>query len=224
VSSIAERYRQIRAEVPSTVTIVLAAKMQQAEHVREAIYAGADNIGHNYVQQAVTMHAALGADAHRARWHLIGTLQKNKINKALPVCDTVQTIDSAEIAGAIDARMIRAGKQSMPVLVEVNSGNEPSKGGVPPTLDALVPLVRSLAALERVVPHGLMTMAPYDDDPEKSRPYFRATRELLEGLRRELPELPLDTLSMGMSHSYRVAIEEGATMVRIGSAVFGARE
>ena len=221
--SIAENFRRLRAEIPATVTIVLAAKTRSAGEVREAMAAGATDIGYNSVQEAAAMHASLGADAGRLRWHLIGHLQSNKINKVLPVFDAIQTVDSVELAAAIDRR-ITAADRVLPVLIEVNAAGEPGKSGVAADTAAVASLAAGIAAFPRLRLDGLMTMGPADASAEELRPYFRRTRELLDHLRRQnLPRASLNTLSMGMSDSYHVAIEEGATMVRLGTVVFGPR-
>ncbi len=221
--SIAQRYTQLRDEIPDHVTIVLAAKTRTADEVREAVGAGARHVGHNYVQEAVAMHQAFGADAGRVQWHLIGHLQKNKINKALPVVDMIQTIDSVRMVHEIDKRLQPAGKTTLPVLLEINSGDETAKTGIAPRLDPLVEIADAVMQSPVLRLRGLMTMAPYFDDPESARPYFARTRRLLEQLRDRFPEADLRVLSMGMSATYTVAVEEGSTMVRLGSVVFGPR-
>lgn len=222
--SIAENYRRLREEIPGHVTIVLAAKTRMAREVAEAIEAGATDIGHNYVQEAGSMHAALGDAAARVRWHMIGHLQKNKINKALPVVDMIQTIDSARAAEAVDKRVEAAGKAAVEVLIEINSGGELSKSGLRADYDAVCGVARGVAALPHLRLRGLMTMGPFLDDPEGMRPCFRATKRIFDRLGREgIPGVRMEILSMGMSDSYRVAIEEGSTMVRLGTIVFGPR-
>jgi pyridoxal phosphate enzyme (YggS family) len=222
--SIAERYCRIRAELSPHVTIVLAAKTRSVDEVKQAISAGATDIGFNYVQEAAAMRAALGEDAGRVRWHLIGHLQTNKINKALPLFDMLQTVDSAGLAAAIDERAVAAGTQVIPVLIEVNAAGESGKTGVSPDIAALRELAATISQLPHLRLGGLMTMGPADATAEELRPFFKAARELVERLRTEgLPNVHLSTLSMGMSDSYRVAVDEGATMVRLGSVVFGER-
>lgn len=230
MSSIAETYRDLRAEVPDDVTIVLAAKKRTPDEVREAIDAGATDFGHNYVQEAAAMIEALGDDARRARWHMIGHLQKNKINQALPIFDVVQTVDSLKAARAIDSRVERAGKQVVPVLLEINVAGEAAKAGITPEahepFEAYLPdLLREMAKLEHLRLEGLMTMGPAGGDAESMRPYFRRVRAWRDACRAlELPRAPMTHLSMGMSGSYRAAIEEGATMIRVGTLIFGERD
>lgn len=222
--SIAQRYRELRDEIPDHVTIVLAAKTRTSDEVREAIEAGAGHVGHNYVQEAVAMHRAFGEQARRVHWHLIGHLQKNKINKVLPVVDMIQTVDSVRLVDEIDRRAQAAGRSGLPVLLEINSGDEAAKAGVAPRLEPVVEVADAVMRASALQLRGLMTMAPYFDAPELARPYFARTRQLLEQLRERLPDAHLTTLSMGMSDTYRVAIEEGSTMVRLGSVVFGPRD
>ena len=222
--SIKENYQRIRAEVPEHVTIVLAAKTRTVEEVIEAINAGATHIGENYVQEAEAMYAALGERLNEVEWHLIGALQKNKINKALPIFDVFQTVDSLEKAKAIDTRVARLGKV-LPVYIEVNIGSEDSKAGMPPEYEAIEQLVREVASLEHLRLEGIMTMGVFSPDPEESRPYFRQAKKIFDQLSSlDIPNVSLNTLSMGMSDSYQVAIEEGSNMIRLGTVVFGARQ
>lgn len=221
--SIAETYQRLRSEIPAHVTIVPAAKMRSAAEMLEVIEAGATDLGHNYVQEAELARQALGDAAQRVRWHLIGHLQTNKINKALQVFDVFQTVDSLETARAIDARASRLGRV-VPVYIEVNSASEASKSGVAPEFETLATLARGVGALEHVRLEGLMTMGPLSADEDAVRRAFRKTRQLFERLRElDLPGACLETLSMGMTDSYWIAIEEGATMVRPGTIVFGSR-
>lgn len=222
--SISQNYQRIRAGIPEHVTIVLAAKTRTVEEVIEAIEAGATHIGENYVQEAESMYQALEERVNEVEWHLIGALQKNKINKALPIFDLVQTIDSFEKAKAIDTRVARLGKV-LPVYIEVNIGSEDSKAGMPPEYESIEQLVRDMASLEHVRLEGIMTMGVFSADPEDSRPYFRQAKKIFDQLSSlDIPNVSLKTLSMGMSDSYQVAIEEGSTMIRLGTVVFGARE
>jgi len=213
--SIAENYQKIREEVPDHVTIVLAAKTQTPQKIAEAIEAGATDIGENYVQEAGRVHQALGETARRLRWHMIGHLQRNKVNKALPVFDVFQTISSATLAKAIDQRADRI----YPVHIEINSGREPQKSGVMP--EEAEELIRRVADLTNVRVKGLMTMGPRFGDPEDARPYFRETKKLFDHIDSlNIPKVEMKVLSMGMSNAYKVAIEEGSTMIRPGSIVF----
>jgi PLP dependent protein len=206
-------------ELPPGVALVAAAKSRTPAEVLEAVEAGVSIIGENYVQEAAAAVAAVG---RRAAWHFIGRLQKNKVKKAVEIFDLVETVDSAALAGEIDRRAGERGR-IMPVFIEVNSGREPQKAGVLP--ETAESLVRELAALPHVRVEGLMTMGPETGDPEASRPYFRLTRQLFDSLKAlAIPGVELARLSMGMSHSYRVAVEEGANLVRIGTLIFGPRD
>jgi len=221
--SIADTYRRLRSEIPRHVTIVVAAKTRSVPEMLEVIEAGATDIGHNYVQEAEQARAALGPAAGRVRWHLIGHLQTNKINKALQVFDVIQTVDSLDTARAIDKRAAVLGLV-VPVYIEINSAVEASKSGVVPELEAVIALARGVCALKHVRLEGLMTMGPLNGDDDQVRAAFRKTHCLFERLRElELSGAHLHTLSMGMTDSYRSAIEEGATMVRPGTIVFGPR-
>ena len=228
--SITENYQKIREEIPEDIIVVVASKTRTPEEIVEAIEAGATDIGENYVQEAEKMKQELGEKANTIKWHMIGHLQKNKINKALPVFDVIQTIDSLGKAQAIDKRAERAGKSVIPVLVEINIGSEDSKAGVKPEEhepfeEYMEKLIRDASRLEHLRVEGLMTMGPRFGNPEDSRPYFRRTREIFEKIRGlNIPNVDMKYLSMGMTNSYRVAIEEGSNMVRIGTAIFGGRK
>jgi len=215
---IAENVRLILEELPPGIELVAAAKSQPVDKILESVDAGVRIIGENYVQDAVAHFAAVGG---RVRWHFIGHLQKNKAKKAVEIFDMIETVDSPELAAELDKRCAALGK-ILPVLVEVNSGREPQKAGVFP--ERAEGLVRELAAFGNLRVEGLMTMGPFEGNPEDARPYFRETRAVFEALRAmAIPGVSMSRLSMGMTNSYRVALEEGATMVRIGTKIFGAR-
>jgi pyridoxal phosphate enzyme (YggS family) len=208
----------ILRQLPPGIELVAAAKTRTAAEILEAIEAGVGIIGENYVQEAADVFPAIGG---RARWHFIGHLQTNKVKKAVEIFDLVETVDSIALGREIDKRSAAAGK-TIDILVEVNSGREPQKAGVLP--EEAEPLVRSLAALPHLRVRGLMTMGPFEGDPEDSRPYFKETRRVWEALKiQAIPGTEMRYLSMGMTNSWRVAVEEGATMVRIGTAIFGPR-
>jgi hypothetical protein len=199
--------------------VVAAAKMRTPDEVRAVLAAGISIVGENYVQEAEAAQAAVSRAA--AKWHLIGHLQRNKAKDAVRLFDLIQTVDSIRLAEAVDAASHALGRVT-PILVEVNSAREPQKSGVLP--EDATDFVRALERLEAVRVVGLMTMGPLVADPEALRPPFRDTKRLFDGLRRlALERAQMQILSMGMSESYRVAIEEGATMVRIGTALFGLR-
>jgi pyridoxal phosphate enzyme (YggS family) len=216
---IAENVRAILAELPPGVELVVAAKTRTAAEILEAVEAGVRIVGENYVQEAEDIVQVIGA---RARWHFIGHLQTNKAKRAVEVFDLIETVDSAGLAREIDKRSAAAGKV-MPIFIEVNSGREPQKFGVLP--EDVEYLVRGISALGHIRVTGLMTMGPFEGDPEDSRSYFKATKKVWDTLRKlALPGVEMRHLSMGMTNSWRVAVEEGATMVRIGTAIFGPRE
>lgn len=218
MGAIADNVKAILAELPPGVELVAAAKTRTPAEILEALDAGVTTIGENYVQEAAAVVPAIG---RRARWHLIGHLQTNKAKKAVELFDLVETVDSLDLGRELDKRAAATGR-TMEVLIEVNSGREPQKAGVLP--DDAEALVRALAALPRLRVLGVMTMGPFEGDPEDSRPYFRETRRVFEDLRmRDIPGADMRHLSMGMSHSWRVAVEEGASLVRIGTAIFGPR-
>jgi pyridoxal phosphate enzyme (YggS family) len=215
---IADNVRTILAELPPGVELVAAAKTRTAAEITAAIDAGVKIIGENYVQEAADAFATVGP---RARWHFIGHLQTNKVKRAAEVFDLIETVDSVGLAREIDKRSAAISKV-MPVLIEVNSGREPQKFGVLP--ENVEPIIRAVAAFKNVRVAGLMTMGPFAGNPEDSRPYFKETKKVWDALRAlSIPGVEMRHLSMGMTNSYRVAIEEGANMVRIGTAIFGPR-
>ncbi|MDD8027056.1 MAG: YggS family pyridoxal phosphate-dependent enzyme [Acidobacteriota bacterium] len=218
MSLIRDNVRRILAELPPGVELAAAAKTRKPEEVIEAVEAGVRIIGENYVQEAQAARAAVGS---RCAWSLIGHLQTNKAKKAVEIFDMIETVDSLDLARELDKRCAAAGR-ILPILLEINSGEEGQKAGVrPPEAEALL---RAAAAFPNLRVRGLMTMGPFEGDPEDSRPYFQTTRVLFEAFRGlDLPGVKMDILSMGMSHSYRVAVAEGATRVRIGTAIFGPR-
>ena len=217
--SIEERARRLLSEIPPGVTVVAAAKMRTPDEVRAVLAAGVSIVGENYVQEAASAQAAVSRAV--ARWHLIGRLQRNKAKDAVRLFDLIQTVDSVRLAEAVDAAS-RALGRIMPVLVEINSGRDSQKAGALP--EDAADLVRALERFEAVRVVGLMTMGPLVADPEALRPAFRETKRLFDELGRNgLRHAQMQILSMGMSDSYRVAIEEGATMVRVGMALFGPR-
>ncbi len=215
---IAERVKTLLAELPSHVELVAAAKSRSPQEVLEAVAAGVKIIGENYVQEAEAAQAAVG---RRVKWHFIGHLQTNKVKKAVGIFDLIETVDSIKLGREIDKRS-RERNQVMPVLIEINSGREPQKFGVVP--EEAESLIRSLALLPNIRVEGLMTMGPETGEAEDSRPYFRVTRELFDRIANlAIPDVAMTRLSMGMSHSYRAAVEEGATIIRLGTILFGPR-
>ena len=217
-ASFAASVRVLLESLPPGVSVVGAAKSRTVEQVRVAIRGGVSCIGHNYVQEAEAMIPLI---EEPVRWHMIGHLQRNKVKKAVKLFDVIETVDSWRLAEEIETRCA-AIEKVITVLVEVNSGREASKTGVPPA--QLEELVWKLSELPHVRVQGLMTMGPRFGLPENSRPYFRLTREAFDTLAAaDIPDTEMRYLSMGMSNSYRVAIEEGANVVRLGSLLFGQR-
>ncbi|MCK5082733.1 MAG: YggS family pyridoxal phosphate-dependent enzyme [Candidatus Omnitrophica bacterium] len=221
---IKENYLKIKKEIPDYVKVVLAAKLKTAEEISEVISAGEEIIGENYVQEAEKMYEALGEQAKKTKWHMIGPLQKNKINKALKVFDCIETIDSVELAEAVNKRAAVI-KREVPVFIEINIGSEITKSGVKPEYEIIEKLAKSILGLNHLKLEGLMTVGPRTGDPEEVRPYFRKTKEIFDKLK-NIGTLNVDLkyLSMGMSNSYRIAIEEGANIVRLGTVIFGERK
>jgi hypothetical protein len=210
---------QILSELPDGVELIAAAKTRKPEEVLEAIEAGIKIIGENYVQEAESAYAVVG---NRAKWHFIGHLQRNKVKKAVRIFDMIETVDSIEIAKEIDKRCAQIGK-TMPILIEINSGREKQKSGIYP--EKAEHLAKEISALPNIRVMGLMTMGPRFGNPEDSRPYFVETRKLFERIKElNLPNIEMRYLSMWMTNSYKIALEEGANIVRIGSKIFGERE
>ena len=210
---------KILSELPSGVQLVAAAKTRKAEEVLEAVESGVKIVGENYVQEAEKIYEIIG---NKAKWHFIGHLQKNKVKKAVRLFDMIETVDSLEMANEIDKRCAQIGKV-MPVLVEINSGHEEQKSGVSP--EKTEQLVRGISGLQNIRVMGLMTMGPRFGNPEDSRPYFVETRRIFERIKKlNLPNIQMSYLSMGMTNSYKIALDEGANIVRIGSKIFGERD
>jgi pyridoxal phosphate enzyme (YggS family) len=203
---------------PSSVKLVTVTKTIDIEQIRVAVAAGAAVLGENRVQEAREKIERLG---NVASWHLIGTLQSNKAKYAVKLFDLVHSVDTLELAKEIDRQAARIGK-TQDVLIEVNIAGEASKSGVP--LNAAIDLVRDAAGLKHIRIKGLMTMPPYSENPEDSRQHFRKLRELSGSVTKDnVHGVSMQVLSMGMSGDFEVAVEEGATLVRVGTAIFGER-
>lgn len=216
LTQIARAVEQFLTRLPPEVTMEVACKGRMVEEVEAAYQAGVHHFAHNYVQEAQAMLPALSFEAD---WHMIGHLQRNKVSKAIDLFTMIESVDSLRLAEELDQRCAHASKK-MPILLEINSGREANKTGIfPQELDALV---EGLSNLSHLHLEGLMTMGPRYGDPKDSRPYFIETRKLFESLKgKNLPYVSMRWLSMGMSNSYLVAIEEGANLIRIGTAIFG---
>jgi pyridoxal phosphate enzyme (YggS family) len=217
--SIEENVRKILKELPEGIELVAAAKTRTPEEIMQAAEAGVQIIGENYVQEARRAFEIVG---RRVKWHFIGHLQRNKAKKAIQIFDMIETLDSLDLAAEIDYRSREAGK-TMPVLIEINSGEETQKFGVMP--DQAERLIQDTSRFENIKIQGLMTMGPAFGDPEEARPYFIETKNIFDRIRSlDIPKVEMRYLSMGMTNSYRVAIEEGANIVRIGTRIFGPRD
>lgn len=216
---IKQNVAELLAEIPEGVELVVAAKARTPQEVLEAVQAGVTIIGENYVKDAKEAHELVGK---RAKWHFIGTLRKHNVRKtALEIFDMIESVDSLEIASEIDKKCAQLDK-TMPILIEVNSGRESQKSGVLP--EDAERLIREISALRNVRVMGLMTMGPRFGNPEDCRPYFTETRTISEKIRAlKLQNVEMKYLSMGMTNSYKVALEEGANIIRIGTRIFGER-
>lgn len=218
MDKIKESVINILDTIPADVQLIAAAKTRTLEEVEAAIQAGVTHIGYNYVQEAIPIIQAIG---NRATWHMIGHLQRNKAKLAVQHFNMIETVDSLRLAQALDRRCREIGKK-IPILIEINSGREGAKTGVLP--EEVDELAAHISTFGNIHVEGLMTMGPIYGDPEGSRPYFKATRQVFERLRvQNLTNVTMRYLSMGMSNSYQIAIEEGANIVRIGTKLFGAR-
>jgi pyridoxal phosphate enzyme (YggS family) len=226
--SIAENIKAIEARMaaaaakagrkPSSVKLVAVTKNVDSESIKEAAAAGAAILGENRVQEARDKIEKLGSIAS---WHLIGALQSNKAKYAVKLFDLIHSVDSIGLARELDKQASKIGK-IQDVLIEVSIAGEETKAGA--AIKGVMALVREAAGLRNISIKGLMTIPPFLDDPEAVRPYFRSLRELAARIAHEnIPGVSLRELSMGMSNDFEVAIEEGATMVRVGTAIFGER-
>ena len=195
-----------------------AAKARTPEEIMRAAQAGVKIVGENYVQEAL---AAINVVGHRVKWHFIGHLQRNKVKKAVEIFDMIETVDSLELSEEIDKRCSQH-ERIMPVLIEINSGREEQKFGVFP--EDAEDFIKEISGLKNIKIEGLMTMGPMFGDPEDARPYFVETKKLFDKIKTlNLSGIEMKYLSMGMTNSYQVAIEEGANIVRIGTKIFGPR-
>ena len=227
--AVAERYRRIKDQLAQaaadsgrpgdSVRLLAVSKRMPLESLLAAYQAGAREFGENYVQEALTKIDRLPLDA---RWHLIGHLQSNKAKRAAEAFHTVQTLDRPSVAAALE-KAAAARQARVEVLLQVNVGGEGSKSGAAP--DATVELARRMVEWPHLQLRGLMTIPPYHPDAEQVRPHFRALRELRDRIAAlKLPGIEMTELSMGMSHDFPVAVQEGATVVRVGTAIFGDRD
>jgi PLP dependent protein len=224
VNNIAVNLRSVRERIeaaavkvgrdPGEVKVIAVSKSHPADALRQAINAGCGLLGENKVQEAEGKIAELGRKA--AEWHLIGHLQSNKARKAVQLFDVIHTVDSVEIAERLDRICGEAGRDSLRILVQVDIAGEETKSGI--AEDDLTVLSDFLQTCRHLKFEGLMIIPPYFADPEATRPFFKRIREIRDNV------IPGGALSMGMSHDFEVAVEEGATIVRVGTAIFGQRE
>lgn len=215
-----ERARSVGRDA-AEIKLIAVSKTHPPETLRRAIRAGASDLGENRVQEADEKIAELGQRS--ARWHLIGHLQANKARRAVALFDLIHSLDSASLARRLDRLCEEAGREVLPVLIQVDLGDETTKSGV--SEKELPELIEVVGACRRLRLTGLMTLPPFFEDTERVRPFFRRLREMRDALSaREVFGAGRGELSMGMSHDYEVAIEEGATFVRVGTAIFGERQ
>jgi pyridoxal phosphate enzyme (YggS family) len=231
--SIAENIAQVQERIAAAarraarnleeITLMGVSKTFPVERIREAYAAGLRVFGENRVQEFAGKANAL-RDLADSEWHLIGHLQTNKAAKATELFDAVDSVDSARMAEKLNASAESAGK-TLSVLIEINVGGEQAKSGVAPDSDGLEQILQGAPRWGSLKIRGLMTVPPYAEDPEGSRPYFRQLRLIRDSVAaRNLPQIGMAVLSMGMSHDFEVAVEERATCVRVGTAIFGKRE
>jgi pyridoxal phosphate enzyme (YggS family) len=230
--SIAENCSEVRERIdvaarrakrrPEEIKLMAVSKTFPAERVREAYEAGLRLFGENRVQELAGKIDAL-RDLHDAEWHLIGHLQTNKAAKATELFVAIDSVDSLRLAQKLNAAAQQLGKK-LTVLIEINVGGEEAKSGVAPESRELEELLAAAPKLDHLEFCGLMTVPPFTENPQKARPYFRKLRDLRDQIAaRRLLAVGMNTLSMGMSHDFEVAIEEGSTCVRVGTAIFGNR-
>jgi pyridoxal phosphate enzyme (YggS family) len=231
--SIVENVARVREQIattarragrnPDEITLMGVSKTFPAERIREAHAAGLRVFGENRVQEFADKAGPLN-DLANSDWHLIGHLQSNKTAKAAELFGAVDSVDSVRIAERLNAAAEKAAKK-LPILIEINVGGEEAKSGVSRGSEELEKILLSAVRWDSLSVRGLMTVPPYSGDPEGARSFFRQLREIREQIAsRRLPAIAMDVLSMGMSHDFEVAIEEGSTCVRVGTAIFGVRE
>ncbi|HLJ89632.1 MAG TPA: YggS family pyridoxal phosphate-dependent enzyme [Candidatus Angelobacter sp.] len=225
IAHIRSRIAQAAARVgrkPESITLMGVSKTIEPERIRQAYDAGIRFFGENRVQEFAEKIDSL-RDLHDAEWHLIGNLQSNKAKKAAEIFGAVDSVDSLRLAERLEQSAAQADK-TLPILVEIKVSPEESKGGIPLDSPELESLLLAAPRLPHLQVRGLMTVPPHTDDPEGARPYFRVLRDLRDSIdARKLPGIRMDVLSIGMSHDFEVAIEEGSTCVRVGTGIFGAR-
>jgi pyridoxal phosphate enzyme (YggS family) len=230
LQTMSERFEDVRGRIataarrcnrsPDEIRLIAVTKTHPIETIKKAVALGISDLGENRVQEAEEKIVELRREA--VRWHLVGHLQANKARRAVVLFDVIHSLDSATLAQRLDRICGEEGREEFPVLIQIDLAGEESKTGV--ATDELPALLQALNGCRRLRLIGLMTLPPYFEDPEYARPFFKALRELRDDLRRQgnFGNLPGE-LSMGMTHDFEIAVEEGATMVRVGTAIFGER-
>ena len=207
---------------PEEITLMAVSKTFPADRIHEAYQVGIRHFGENRVQEFAGKIERL-RDLGDAQWHMIGHLQTNKAGKAAELFSTIDSVDSLKLAEKLNDSASKSGKK-LAVLIEVNVGGEAAKSGTPPESPELERLLSAAPGLDHLEIRGLMTIPPFTEDPQNARPFFRKLRELRDQIAaRKFPGVRMEVLSMGMSHDFEVAIEEGSTCVRVGTAIFGDR-
>jgi PLP dependent protein len=225
VTAVRERIARAAARVrrdPASITLMAVSKTVEPERIRQAYQAGIRVFGENRVQEFAEKAAAL-ADCKDAQWHLIGHLQSNKARKSAEIFSAIDSVDSLRLAEKLNQAAKEAGKK-LNVLIEIKVGEEESKAGIPIGDPELERILCAAPQLEHLQIRGLMAVPPFTEAPDGARLFFRALRDLRDTIAaRNLPAVRMDVLSMGMSHDFEVAIEEGSTCLRVGTAIFGVR-
>jgi pyridoxal phosphate enzyme (YggS family) len=215
-----ERAARGKGRAPEEITLIAVSKTQPVELLKLALEANARDFGENRVQEADEKITEVGREA--ARWHLIGHLQANKARRAVALFDLIHSLDSIALAVRLDRLCIEAGREELPVLIQVDLAGEATKTGA--SEEELPELVETVKAAQRLSLRGLMTLPPFFDDAEQARPFFRRLRELRDALEASGAfGAHRGELSMGMSNDFEIAVEEGATLVRVGTSIFGER-
>src|SRR5215813_8725965 len=207
---------------PNLITLMAVSKVVEPERIHQAYEAGIRVFGENRVQEFADKTSAV-QDLAQAEWHLIGHLQSNKANRAAGLFHAIDSVDSLRLAQKLDQASQQAGK-ILPILIEINVGGEENKSGIAPDSPELEKMLKAASSLQHLEVRGLMTIPPYTEQPEGARPYFQKLRDLRDQIAsRSVPRIQMDVLSMGMSHDFEIAIEEGSTCIRVGTAIFGER-
>jgi pyridoxal phosphate enzyme (YggS family) len=229
--TLAEQFANVRGRIeaaalrckrsPDQITLVAISKTHPSDVIRSGLDLGIRDFGENRVQEAEGKIAELGRNA--ARWHLVGHLQANKARRAVSLFDLIHSLDSVALAERLDRLCLSAGRAELPVLIQIDFGGEETKTGIDPR--GLPQLLEAVAGCQRLRLKGLMTLPPYFENPDCGRPFFKALRELRDQLKVDGHfDESGGELSMGMSHDFEIAIEEGATILRVGTAIFGERD